>query len=91
MDCFHVVGYFGRGKWGREMSFMSVPAHVGIAGNKMADFEARKATLGNMVYNPQSVARDLPPVAKQRMLDDWQKSWEVTFHTSSFPGSLLDH
>jgi ribonuclease HI len=44
---------------GRKVSFMLVPAHVGIAGNERADFEARQATLGNMVYNAQSVARDL--------------------------------
>jgi hypothetical protein len=25
----------------------------------------------------QSVTRDLLPIAKQRMLDEWQKSWEV--------------
>jgi ribonuclease HI len=62
---------------GREVSFMwvpGVPAHVGIAGNERADFEARQATLGNMVYNAQSVARDFLPVPKQRMLDEWQKS-----------------
>jgi hypothetical protein len=52
---------------------MWVTAHVGIAGNKKAEFEARQATLGNMVYNTQSVARDLLTVAKQRMLDEWQE------------------
>jgi ribonuclease HI len=62
---------------GREVNFMWVPVHVGIAGNEKADFEARQATLGNMVYNVQSVTRDLLPVAKQRMLDEWQKIWEV--------------
>jgi ribonuclease HI len=30
---------------GREVSFMWVPAHVGIAGNERADYEARQATL----------------------------------------------
>jgi ribonuclease HI len=48
---------------GREVSFMWVPAHVGIAGNEKADYEARQATLGNMVYNARSVSRDLLPVA----------------------------
>jgi hypothetical protein len=77
---------------GRDVSFMWVPAHVGI---ERADFEARQATLGNMVYNAQSVARDLLPIAKQRMLDEWQKSWEVAetgrFSHSIFPMvSLLD-
>jgi hypothetical protein len=75
--------------WQREMSFMWVPAHVGITGNERADFEARQATLGNMVYNAQSVARSLLLVAKQRMLDEWQKSWEVAetlrFSHSIFP------
>jgi uncharacterized protein YmfQ (DUF2313 family) len=56
---------------------MWVPAHVGKAGNERADFEARQATLGNMVYNAQSVARDFLPVAKQGMLDEWQRSWNV--------------
>jgi hypothetical protein len=56
---------------------MWVPAHDGIAGNERVDYEARHATLGNMVYNARSVARDLLPVAKQRLLDEWQKSWEV--------------
>jgi ribonuclease HI len=56
---------------------MWLPAHVEIAGNEKADFEARQATLGNMVYNAQLVARDSLPVAKQRMLEEWQKSWEV--------------
>jgi ribonuclease HI len=70
----------------REVSFMWVPTHVGIAGTERVDFEARQATLGNMVYNAQSVAQDLLPIAKQRMLDEWQKSWEVTF-----PRSFLDH
>jgi hypothetical protein len=80
---------------GREVSFMwvpRVPAHVGIAGNERADFEAIQATLGNMVYNAQSVARDFLPVAKQRMLDEWQKSWDVAetgrFSHSIFPISL---
>jgi ribonuclease HI len=59
------------------VSFMWVPAHVGIVGNERADFEATQATLGNMVYNAQSVARYLLPIAKQRMLHEWQKSWEV--------------
>jgi hypothetical protein len=56
---------------------MWVRAHVGIARNERADFEATQPALGNMVYNAKSVARDLIPVAKQRMLDEWQKSWEV--------------
>jgi hypothetical protein len=62
---------------GREVSFMWVPAHVGTAGNERADLEARQATLGNIVYNAQSVARDFLPVPKQRKLDEWQKSWDV--------------
>jgi ribonuclease HI len=78
---------------GREVSFMWVPAHVGIVGNERADFEARQATLGNMVYNAQSVARDLLPIAKQRMLHEWQKSWEVAetgrFSHSIFPRVYL--
>jgi hypothetical protein len=49
---------------------MWVLAHVGIAGNEGVDFEARQATLGNMVYNAQSVA----PNREQRILDEWQKS-----------------
>jgi hypothetical protein len=68
---------------------MWVPAHVGIAGNERADFEARQATLGNMVYNAQSVAQDLLPIAKQRMLDELQKSCKVAetgrFSCSIFP------
>jgi hypothetical protein len=72
---------------------MWVPAHVGIAGNERVDFEARQATLGNMVYNAQSVARDLLPIAKQIMLDDWQKSWKVAetgrFLHSIFPRLYL--
>jgi hypothetical protein len=53
------------------------PAHVGIAGDERTDVEGRQANLGNMVYNAQLVARDFLPVAKQRMLDEWQKSWDV--------------
>jgi hypothetical protein len=67
---------------------MWVAAHVGIAGNERADFETRQATLGNMVYNAQSVARDLLPVAKQRMLDEWQKSKEVA-ETGRFSHSIF--
>jgi uncharacterized protein YmfQ (DUF2313 family) len=63
---------------------VGIAAHVGIAGNERADFEARQASLGNMVYNAKSVARNLLPVANQRMLNEWQKSWEVA-------GFLLDH
>jgi hypothetical protein len=43
--------------------------------------------------NAQPVARDLLPVAKQRMLDEWQKNWEVTetgrFSHSIFPRVFL--
>jgi hypothetical protein len=53
---------------------MWVSAHGGVAGNEMANFEARQTTSGNMLYNAQSVVRDLLPIAKQRMLDEWQKS-----------------
>jgi hypothetical protein len=74
---------------GRKVSFMWVPAHVGIAGNERAGFEASQTTLGNMVFNAQSVGRDFLPVAKQRMLNEWQKSWEVAetgrFSYSIFP------
>jgi hypothetical protein len=73
---------------GREVSLMWVPAHFGIAGNERADFEARQAILGNMVYNAQSVARDLLLVAKQRMLDKWQKIWEVA-ETGRFLHSIF--
>jgi hypothetical protein len=74
---------------GREVpAHVPVPAHVGIARKERADFEARQAALGNMVYNAQSVARDLLPVAKQRMLDEWQKSWEVT-ETGRFSHSIF--
>jgi hypothetical protein len=78
------------------VSFIWVLANVGIAGNERADFEARQATLGNMVYNAQSVARDLFPIAKQRMLDELQKSWEGAetdrFSHIIFPRfHLLDH
>jgi hypothetical protein len=41
-----------------------------------------------MVYNAQSVARDLLPVAKQRMLDEWQKSKEVA-ETGRFSHSIF--
>jgi hypothetical protein len=73
---------------GREVSFMWVPALVGIAGNERGAFEAKQTTLGNMVYNAQSIARDLLPVAKQKMLDEWQKSWEVA-ETGRFSHSIL--
>jgi hypothetical protein len=47
------------------------------------------------LYNAQSVARDLLPIAKQRMLDEWQNSWEVAeigrILQSVFLRSLLDH
>jgi ribonuclease HI len=80
---------------GREVSYMWVPAHVGIAGNEKADFEARQASLGNLVYNAQSVARDLLPVAKQRMLDNDRRVGKSLkqegCRTPLFPGSLLDH
>jgi hypothetical protein len=70
-----------------RVSFMY--AHVGIAGNERSYFEARQASLGNMEYNAQSVTRDLLPIAKQRMLDEWQKSWEIAeigkFAHSIFP------
>jgi hypothetical protein len=67
---------------------VKVPAHVGIAGNEKDDYEARQNTLGYMVYNAQSVARNLFPVAKHRMLDVAQTG---RFSHSIFPGSLLDH
>jgi hypothetical protein len=54
---------------GSELSFMW--AHVGIAWSERADFEARQSILGNMVHNTQSLARDLLPIAKQRILDEW--------------------
>jgi hypothetical protein len=81
--CWHLT------QSGREVSFMWVPAHVGNAGNERVDFEAIQATFGIMVYNTQSIARDLLPIAKQIMLDKWQKSWEVAetgrFSQTIFP------
>jgi hypothetical protein len=41
-----------------------------------------------MVYNAQSVGQNLLPVAKQRMLDEWQKSWEVA-ETGRFLQSIF--
>jgi ribonuclease HI len=73
---------------GREVSFMWVPAHVGIAGNEKAGFEARQATLGNMVYNAHSVARDFLPITKQIMLEEWQRSWDVA-ETGRFSHSIF--
>jgi ribonuclease HI len=67
---------------------MWVTAHAGIAENKRADFEAKQATLGNLVYNAQSVGRDLLPIAKQRVLDKWPKSWEVA-ETGRFLHSIF--
>jgi hypothetical protein len=83
MDCN--IGFRMRGP---ASVFTAVLAHVGIAGNEKADYEARQATLGNMVYNARSVARDLLPVAKQRMLDEWLKSWEVA-ETGKFARSIF--
>jgi hypothetical protein len=49
----------------------------------------RQATLGNMVYNTQqSVYRDVLPIAKQRMVNKWQKSWEVA-KTGKFAHSIF--
>jgi hypothetical protein len=90
----HPFVYECKQKWwqlarsGREVSFMWVSAHVGIAGNERAYFEERQATLNNMVYNAQSVALDLVPVANQKMLDEWQKSWEVA-ETGRFSHSIF--
>jgi hypothetical protein len=67
---------------------MWLPEHVGIARSEKADFEARQATLGNMVYNAQSVSRDLLSIAKQRKLDEWQKNWEVA-ETGRFSHSIF--
>jgi hypothetical protein len=79
---------------GREVSFMWVPGHVGITGNERADYEARQATLGNMVYNARSVARDF----QSRNKECWTNGRKVGkslkqegFRTPSFPRSLLDH
>jgi hypothetical protein len=41
-----------------------------------------------MVYNAQSVARDFLPVATQRMLDKWQKKWDVA-ETGRFSHSIF--
>jgi hypothetical protein len=54
------------------------------AGNEKADFEARQATLSNMVYSAQSVARDFLPVTKQRMLDEWDAAETGRFSHSIF-------
>jgi hypothetical protein len=41
-----------------------------------------------MVYDARSVAQDFLPVAKQRMLDEWQKSWYVA-ETGKFSHSIF--
>jgi uncharacterized protein YmfQ (DUF2313 family) len=61
-------------------------AHVGIAGNERA--EVRQASSVNMVYNAKSAAQNLLPVAKQRMLDEWEKSWKIA-ETGRFSHSIF--
>jgi hypothetical protein len=71
------------------VSFIRVPVHVGIAGNERADL--RRDTLLWAIwctYNAQSVARDLLPIANQRVLDERQKNWEVT-QTGRFSHSIF--
>jgi hypothetical protein len=51
-------------------------------------FTAELAAIRNLVFNAQSVARDLLPLAIQKMLDKWQKSWEVP-ETENFLNSIF--
>jgi hypothetical protein len=69
------------------VSFIWVPAHDGIVGNERADFVARQATSGNMVYN--ALHNGLLEIYSKSRNIEWQKNWEVAatrrFSHSIFP------
>jgi hypothetical protein len=79
----------------REVSFMLVPAHVGIAGNERADFKARQATLGNMVYKHNRLLEICFMSRNRKCWTNGRKVGKLLkqegFRTPSFPGTLLDH
>jgi ribonuclease HI len=56
---------------------MWVPSHVGIEGNEIVDRIAREASRNVELWNMKTYRNDLFPLAKNHMLKEWQKRWNI--------------
>ncbi|XP_037536736.1 uncharacterized protein LOC119413748 [Nematolebias whitei] len=62
---------------GLTVTFLWIPAHIGIRGNEMADKAAKEATKHNSVEIEVKFSRaEIKSITKQRMREKWQKQWE---------------
>jgi hypothetical protein len=64
-----------------EVSWLDIQTKVGYTRHELG-------VILSTMYNAQSVARDFLPVAKQRMLDEWQRSLDVA-ETGRFSHSIF--
>ena len=81
----------------KKVQFCSVPAHVGIRGNELADLEARFAANVPEVSFPSVPHHDMWPAIRRHVRLEWQKRWSSPSLANNKKykkldvGSLLGH
>ena len=63
---------------GSDVVLAWIPGHSGIIGNEIADAKARFAAVSGDPCYSQNFIDDLLPLARVRVVSDWQRVWEIS-------------